>query len=98
VALSAGGEHTCGIESVTQAIWCWGDNEFGQLGDGSVIDRRAPVQVVGAQRFSVVSAGARHTCGIDVQGGAYCWGGNSDGQVGDKSTTDRPAPTAVQNP
>ena len=44
VALSAGGAHTCGVTS-NGAIYCWGSNSSGQLGDGTLIDRGAPVRV-----------------------------------------------------
>jgi alpha-tubulin suppressor-like RCC1 family protein len=41
--ISAAGDQACGIRA--GAIYCWGDNYFGQLGDGTTLDRSAPVRV-----------------------------------------------------
>jgi alpha-tubulin suppressor-like RCC1 family protein len=97
-SLGAGDQHTCGIESGRQVVWCWGDNQFGQLGDGSTDDRKIPVEVLGSRRFSVVSSGAGHTCGVTVQGEAYCWGRNTEGQLGDGTTSNQSEPTLVLYP
>lgn len=62
VDVSAGYEHTCARKG-DGTLWCWGRNGFGQLGDGSIVDRPAPVQVA-ALGFDVVevTAGGGHTC------------------------------------
>ena len=96
--LSAGSLHTCGIVSGTRAIWCWGDNSAGQLGDGTLERRKVPVRVGGAERFASVSAGGTHTCGVTIAGDAYCWGANVSGQLGDGTTASRPSPTRVLTP
>jgi alpha-tubulin suppressor-like RCC1 family protein len=44
-AVRAGGNHTCGVTAVG-AAYCWGFNGYGQLGDGTTIDRLTPVRVV----------------------------------------------------
>src|SRR5256885_3576942 len=85
--ISAGVWHTCGV-APSGVAYCWGDNFFGQLGDGTGVARATPVPVAGALRFAAVSAGSFHTCGITTSGAAYCWGDNSSGQLGD-GTTDR---------
>jgi alpha-tubulin suppressor-like RCC1 family protein len=97
VNLTAGpGRHTCGITGAG-AAYCWGENSFGALGDGSTGDRGAPVAVSGGLAFQQVTAGGfiGHTCGLIAGGTAYCWGENSVGQVGDNSTNDRLVPSAV---
>jgi alpha-tubulin suppressor-like RCC1 family protein len=97
VSLTAGlGRHTCGLTGAGSA-YCWGENPFGALGDGSTGDRAAPVQVSGGLAFEQVVAGGflGHTCGLTSAGPAYCWGDNSVGQVGDNSTLDRLEPSAV---
>lgn len=78
----AGGSHTCGITTANQA-YCWGENRFGQLGDGTTTKRSVPGPVAGGIAFSELVAGVNHTCGLGLNGVAYCWGGNSEGQLGD---------------
>jgi alpha-tubulin suppressor-like RCC1 family protein len=80
--------------STSGAAFCWGNNGFGQLGDGTNLSRRHPVRVSGGD-FRQLSTGTFHTCGIGVDGKAYCWGGNTAGQAGDGSLDNRLVPTAV---
>jgi len=94
VAVSASAFHTCGV-TAAGAAYCWGLNNYGQVGDGSTTNRSSPARVAGGMRFTAVSAGGMHTCGITAGGGAHCWGLNSDGQLGDGSTTNRSSPVSV---
>jgi alpha-tubulin suppressor-like RCC1 family protein len=87
-AVAAGLVHSCGILQ-DGAAFCWGNNNFGQLGDGSRSSRSFPVAVVGSVKFSRVSPGGGHTCGLATSGAAYCWGFNLSGQLGDRTHTDR---------
>lgn len=84
-SLSAGGAHTCGITADSIA-YCWGRNEFGQLGDSSNTDRPAPVRVSGGLAFRLISAGDGHTCAVATDDTPYCWGKNNHGQLGIGST------------
>jgi alpha-tubulin suppressor-like RCC1 family protein len=96
-SLTAGlGKHSCALTS-QGAAYCWGENAFGALGNGSDETRTAPVAVGGGLNFIRLTAGGYigHTCGVAVSGAAYCWGENSVGQVGDGSTLDRLGPTSV---
>jgi alpha-tubulin suppressor-like RCC1 family protein len=89
VSLSAGNFHTCGV-TASRVAYCWGENQFGQLGDGTTIDRYAPVAVISAPPFvSIFAGGGRtnfadvgHTCALTAQGSAYCWGYNGYGEAG----------------
>ena len=62
---------------------CWGDNRWGELGDGTTTERREPVAVKRLKGdIEQIVAGQHHTCAI-VDGGARCWGHGSYGQLGD---------------
>ncbi len=92
-AVSAGFDHSCGVTTAGVA-YCWGDNVFGQLGDGTTTNRPMPVAVAGGLSFAAVSTKG-HTCGVTTAGDAYCWGQNVRAQLGDGTTTDRLTPVAV---
>ncbi len=94
-AVSVGYAHTCAILN-DDTLRCWGNNEHGQLGDSSVINRLSPVAInLGSNRAKEVSAGAYHTCVILDNDSLSCWGYNDSGQLGDNSTTERHVPTAI---
>lgn len=92
---------TCGIEDVTQKVYCWGSNQNGGLGNNGGSDVKTPVAVVGVNgigflSFTEVSSGDFFTCGIEaVTKKAYCWGKNSNGQLGNSSNTESGTPVAV---
>ncbi|MDA3862304.1 MAG: hypothetical protein PF689_00380 [Deltaproteobacteria bacterium] len=90
-SISVGWGHTCAAKSDGTA-WCWGYNEYGQLGDGSYTDQPTPVWVYLDSVASSISAGDGHTCAINPDGTVWCWGYNEYGQLGDGSYTDQTTP------
>jgi len=97
-SIDLGDAHSCGLTAGGQA-YCWGFNEQGQLGDGTLTTRGTPTAVdqsgVAGGSFLSIVAGATHSCGLTAGGQAYCWGSNWGGQLGDGTTTDRDIPTSV---
>jgi alpha-tubulin suppressor-like RCC1 family protein len=91
--LATGNRHTCRL--VGETLWCWGHNDSGQLGDGTIVDRHTAASVAGDMSFAAVSAGGSHTCGITTEGSTYCWGSNSKGQLGDGTLVDQAKPKQV---
>jgi alpha-tubulin suppressor-like RCC1 family protein len=89
------GEHACGV-TTEDIAFCWGENDFGQLGDGSMRESHLPVRVSGDVRFRSVTAGWRFSCGISVDAIAYCWGRGVWGQLGDGRATQSSTPVAVE--
>ncbi len=102
-SVSAGYYHSCGVTK-ERAAYCWGASEYGEIGSATTGACQSatpcsttPVPVVGGFRFTSVSAGYLHTCGVADDGLAYCWGRNDHGQLGDGSTnrSSKPIPVAV---
>jgi alpha-tubulin suppressor-like RCC1 family protein len=100
-AVSAGNEFTCGLTGAGAAR-CWGWNSHGQLGrgesnpGGSQVD---PADVVGGLRFSSISAGRRHACGVATDSETYCWGSNMLASLGNQlQAAVRSAPVKVARP
>lgn len=77
----AGMGHVCALDFAGRA-WCWGENDHGQLGDGTRRNLSVPSPVATDRAFVQLAAGMRHTCGLDAQGAAQCWGANDSGQLG----------------
>lgn len=89
-----GGDHTCGLVSGT--AYCWGGNQFGELGVGSTGGGDFPPSIVlGGLQFAALSAGGLYTCGLTSVGAAFCWGSNYAGALGIGVSSDTNAPTPV---
>jgi len=63
-------------------LWCWGDNGFGQVGDGSQLPRATAVRVGTRNDWRVVDAGDVHVCAVTAAGELWCWGHGDQGQLG----------------
>ncbi len=92
--VTAGAYHTCALLTDGSAR-CWGENQYGQLGNTSNSDSGSAVTPTGlTANVTAIAAADFHTCAV-VSGAAKCWGRNQSGQVGDGTTSDRNAPTSV---
>jgi len=97
--VEVGTSHSCSLFDDLQ-LYCWGYNNYGQLGINSVSQQTRP-QVVSLpleQRATDVSLGNGHTCAIVLNGSVYCWGYNAYGQLGDNTTTNSPIPILTHLP
>jgi len=79
--ISAGEAHVMFIKS-DGSLWAWGANNYGQLGDGTDINRSTPVRVGTDSNWSAVSAGNAHTVALKSDGSIWAWGSISQGQTG----------------
>ena len=96
VQVSAGIDHACGVTSDGKG-WCWGGNQFGELGIppedspdpcSSQPCSFRPVAVSGGLRFRHIAAGSHFTCGLSTDDKVFCWGRNDGGQLGTGSTAE----------
>lgn len=91
--------HVCAVAD--SQVFCWGENEAGQLGVGNTNDSNTPVAVLGVLNNKViqdVNVGIRHSCAL-ANSRIYCWGSNNYGQLGDgqamTATTRRTTPDLI---
>ena len=93
-SISVGRQHTCAV-TTTGGAKCWGDNPYGQVGDGSTTKRTTPVDVPGlTSGVTSIAGGGYHTCAV-INGEPKCWGRNNYGQLGNNTTTQSLTPVDV---
>ncbi len=95
----SGGYHSC-ARTVDERTFCWGPGANGRLGNNSTADALSPVSpdtsgIAGFVKFTKLTLGLRHTCGITQAGVAYCWGKGTNGALGNNDTADSLVPVAV---
>lgn len=92
----AGGQTACAIKT-NGDLYCWGDNTFGQVGNGKSGDTvLSPTKISGMQPVVHVAVGNGHTCAIDTSCHLYCWGHNQSGQLGTGNTKDSTIPIQIK--
>jgi len=77
-------------------VWAWGDNSYGQLGNGSTTPSITPVLVPGLSGITQVAAGPYYALALGSDGSVWAWGDNASGSLGDGTTTDRSIPQRLQ--
>jgi alpha-tubulin suppressor-like RCC1 family protein len=94
--IAVGGLHACGVLA-DKTVQCWGSNDHGQLGNGTIVTSTDPVAVTGLSNVTAITAGNAHTCALvdDASGNGTgtvkCWGLAANGQVGDGTVGDKQA-------
>jgi alpha-tubulin suppressor-like RCC1 family protein len=90
----AGDDHSVALND-DGTVWTWGDNGYGQLGDGTTMNRNAPVPVISLSDVFAVAGGGNHTLALTGEGRVWAWGDNSNGQLGDGTFLSRTQPVLV---
>lgn len=96
VAIAAGQYHSLALRS-DGTVWAWGWNYYGQLGDGTTIDRTTPVQVQGLTNVVAIAASSNFSLALKADGTVWAWGQNSYGQLGDGTIINKKNPVQVKN-
>ena len=99
IQVSAGNDHTCALTS-TGSVVCWGRGSNGQLGNGDVDNKDAPVDVTitgttALTGIASIASGDFHSCALKSAGGVVCWGGGGNGRLGDGNNTQQTRPVDV---
>ncbi len=92
--VSAGGYYTIAINT-DGSLWAWGNNPYGELGDGTNTQRNSPKQIGSATNWTSISAGDHHTIAIKTDGSLWAWGYNIVGELGDGTFTQRNSPVQI---
>jgi alpha-tubulin suppressor-like RCC1 family protein len=91
--VSAGNYHSLGIKN--SCLYTWGNNAFGQLGDGDTRDRHTPTKIGTKNNWTKVAAGNNHSLALDSNGVVYAFGSNANGQLGLGDNNNRHTPTQI---
>lgn len=88
------GGHSLAIKT-NGTLWAWGNNFYGQLGNGSLSNRNQPVQIGSDTNWLAISAGSAHSTAIKANGTLWTWGYNAFRQLGDGTNVDKTVPTQI---
>lgn len=97
-----GGRYSLAIKD-DGTLWAWGNNQFGQLGNGTSINQNSPVQIGTDQDWKTIVTGGENTnfgfstFGIKNNGTLWAWGYNNIGQLGDGTNVSKFIPTQIGN-
>jgi len=92
--IAAGINHSIALKA-DGTVWTWGDNQYGQLGNGTTTDSTTPVQVSSITNVYAVSSGANFNLALKTDGTVWAWGDNQSGQLGNGGTETKYKPTQV---
>ncbi|WP_437520448.1 hypothetical protein WME79_26830 [Sorangium sp. So ce726] len=100
IDVRTGQNGACGLRDVGRgghegALYCWGENSFGEAGVGHEEILRAPARVGALDDWVSFSIDTFHTCGVRANGELYCWGYNLEGQLGLGDMSDHTTPVRV---
>jgi alpha-tubulin suppressor-like RCC1 family protein len=93
--VSMGEDFGCALGKSGQ-VYCWGSDQYGNLGDNGTTYSLNPIAVSGISNEIAVTAGGYHACALDGYGQIRCWGQGAFGQLGNGTTVATSLPVLVQ--
>jgi alpha-tubulin suppressor-like RCC1 family protein len=93
--VSIGNEHVLGIQT-DGSLWAWGNNSFGELGNGTQVSSDHPIQIGSDKDWKAISAGNHFCFAIKNDGSLWAWGDNQFGQLGDYTFLKRIVPVPIR--
>ena len=94
ISVDLGADFSCALDDAGQ-VWCWGNNDRGQLGTDDFAARSTPTRVMEVSNAAQVTAGEDHACAVLFEGELLCWGDNAEGQLGIDGEGYSPEPRAT---
>ena len=94
IQIAAGDKHSIALKE-DGSVWTWGDNYYGQLGDGTVISKNRPVKVTTLNNVINIASGYQHNIALKKDGTVWAWGRNIYGNLGDGTTVNKNCPVQV---
>jgi len=92
--LRGGDKHVLALKT-GGAIWSWGNNTYGQVGDNTAVNRSSPVQVGALTTWTKIACGGNHSLALKSDGTMWSWGYNGYGQLGHGNSTNRSSPIQI---
>jgi alpha-tubulin suppressor-like RCC1 family protein/uncharacterized protein YfaP (DUF2135 family) len=93
-SVAVGSHFTVAIKN-DGTLWAWGENSYGQLGDGTTVSKSTPTQIGIGSNWKSVAAGGYHTVAVKNDGTLWAWGSNFIGQLGNGTYIDKNTPTRI---
>lgn len=93
-AVAAGTNFSLALHDIG-VVYAWGNNTFGQLGDGTTVLRSTPIKVANLSNITAIAAGANHAIALKADGSVWAWGNNTYGQLGDNTTLSKQKPIQI---
>ena len=94
-AAAAGGRHSLALLA-NGTVYSWGNNEFGQLGNGSTATGNVPAVIPGLSGVKAIAAGSNHSLALLANGTVMAWGDNEEGELGNGTSKESEVPVAVK--
>jgi hypothetical protein len=88
------GNHTVALKT-DGTLWAWGKNDYGQLGDGTIISKTVPTRIGSGTDWSKITVGSDHTIALKSDGTLWAWGKNDYGQLGDGTIINNTVPIRI---